>query len=282
MTVKKDTAVEFSLVESVSGNTVQNGGVVNTSKVSFKALNKDSAYIEKVMRNGVVQADFTDSKFTEDGKWELIVCDELGNRSYFSFYIITRNQNGFAYTTPHEYRITEMWFDSGDGVKISYLNQVSHDGTTSSFDVSDNGKYTVVMMSDVTGVASTFTFEVNTNAPEVSLVGCNVGETTINDVTVTGYKVGDRIKVYKITDTGEVLVTEVEVTSLSTKIPTVTEGGKYRIVVESEAGVQTELHFVRKHVMNTAGSVFIMIVIGLCVIGLFTGLVYRNKSKTDE
>ena len=45
---------------------------------------------------------------------------------------------------------------------------------------------------------------------------------------------------------------------------------------------QIELNFVRKHVMNTAGSIFIMVVIGLSVVGLFTGLVYRNKSKTDD
>ena len=60
------------------------------------------------------------------------------------------------------------------------------------------------------------------------------------------------------------------------------EGGKYRIVVESEAGVQTELNLVRKHVMNTAGSIFIMVIIALAVVGLFTGLIYRNKSKTDD
>jgi hypothetical protein len=175
-----------------------------------------------------------------------------------------------------------MWYDSGDGVKISYVNFVDHNGTTSTFDVKDNGKYTVVMISDVTGIQSTFEFTVNTNAPDVTLVGCNEGETTINDVTIAGCKVGDRIKIYQITDTGKVLIEEVEVTSLSSKIPTITEGGEYRIVVESEAGVATELSFVRKHVMNTAGSVFIMVVISLCVIGLFTGLVYRNKSKTDE
>ena len=114
------------------------------------------------------------------------------------------------------------------------------------------------------------------------MVGCNNGETTINDVSITGYKVGDRIRIYRATKTGEELVSEVEITSLATKIPTITEGGKYRIVVESEAGVQTELSFVRKHVMNTAGSVFVMVIIGLAVVGLFTGLVYRNKSKTDD
>ena len=138
------------------------------------------------------------------------------------------------------------------------------------------------MTSDVTGMTSTFEFTVNTNAPAVSLVGCGNGETTINDVTISGYKIGDIIRIYQETKTGEKLVEEVKITSLSTKIPTITEGGKYRVVVESEAGVQTELFFVRKHVMNTAGSIFIMVIISIAVVGLFTGLVYRNKSKTDD
>ena len=282
ITLKKDTVVEFEFVETVSGTVIQNGSVVNSTKVDFNALNKDSAYIEKVLLNGVAQTDFTGSKFTKDGKWEIILCDSLGNRAYFSFYIITRSQNGFAYTTPYEYRITEMWYDNGDGIKVSYLNFVNHDDFSSSFNFTENGHYTVVMTSLVTGNASTFEFNIDTNAPNVSLVGCNPGETTLNDISITGCKVGDRIRIYKMTDTGEELVTEIEITSNATKMPTITEGGKYRIVVESEAGVVTELTFVRKHVMNTAGSVFIMIIIGLAVIGLFTGLVYRNKSKTDD
>ena len=65
-------------------------------------------------------------------------------------------------------------------------------------------------------------------------------------------------------------------------MPTIDEGGEYRIVVESEAGVETELSFVRKHVMNTSGSIFIMIVIAALVVALFVGLVHRNKSKTDK
>jgi hypothetical protein len=270
------------LVDSDSGNVIENGSVVNSSKIGFKDLNKDGAFIEKVIHNGVIRADFTGSKFTEAGKWELIVCDKLGNRAYFSFYIITHAQNGFAYTTPQEYHITEMWYDSGDGVKISYLTFVNHSELTSSFNFVENGKYTVVMNSSVTGMTSTFEFTVNTNAPTVSLVGCNLGETTINDVSITGCKVGDLIMIYKTTERGEELVERIEVTSQSTKMPTVTDGGKYRIVVESEAGVATELTFVRKHVMNTAGSIFIMVVIGISVAGLFAGLICRNKSKTDD
>ena len=175
-----------------------------------------------------------------------------------------------------------MWYDSGDGVKISYMHLVEHTDLTSSFDFAENGTYTVVMTSNVTGMASAFEFTVNTNAPQASLVGCADRETTINDVTITGCKVGDRIKIYRYTDSGEELVEEIEVTSLATKMPTITEGGKYRVVIESEAGVACEYTFVRKHVMNTAGSIFIMVMIGLAVVGLFTGLIYRNKSKTDD
>ena len=281
LTVKKDTAVEFSFVDDTTGTAILNGGVVNSSRVELKAVNKDSISIERVLKDGVAQ-NIEGNKFNEDGKWEFILCDGLGNKAYFSFYVVTHSRNGFAYTTPYEYIINEIWYDSGDGVKIAYIGFVNQDVHSSSFEFTENGTYTVVMTSEVTGHSSTFTFTVNTSAPNVSLVGCNSGETTLNDVSVTGCKVGDRIKLYKETDTGEKLIQEIAVTSQSTQMPTVTEGGKYRIVVESEAGVATELTFVRRHVMNTAGSVFIMTVIGIAVIGLFTGLVYRNKSKTDE
>lgn len=282
ITMKKDTMVEFALIESNTSAVIRNGSVVNSSKISFDILNNDTAYIEKVLKNGVVQSDFSGSKFNGDGKWELIVSDKLGNKTYFYFYIVTREQNGFAYTTPYEYNITELWYDAGDGVKISYLQFVNQDGDTSSFDFKENGKYNVVMMSKSTGDTYKFEFTINTTPPDVSLVGCKVGETTINDVSLTGCKIGDRIKIYKASGSGEKLVDEIEVTSTSTKMPTITEGGEYRVVVESEAGVTTELKFVRKHVMNTAGSVFIMILIALSVVGLFAGLVYRNKSKTDD
>ena len=282
ITIKKDTAVDFSFTESTSGNTIPNGGIVNSSKVSFNSLNKDNAFIQTVTLNGVLQKDFEGNKFTEDGKWELIVSDKLGNTSYFCFYIMTRSQNGLAYTTPYEYRITELWYDNGDGIKVSYLNFVNHTDYTSAFEFKENGTYIVVMTSLVTGMTSAFEFTVNTNAPSVSLVGCNDGETTLSDVTLCGCNIGDIIKIYRETNTGEELVEEVEIASLATKLPTITEGGKYRVVVESEAGVATELNFVRKHVMNTAGSIFVMVIIGLSVVGLFTGLVYRNKSKTDE
>ena len=282
LTVKKDTTVEFEFVESNTMTALQCGEVVNTPKVEFKVVNGDSAYIEKVFKNGVLQNNFNSARFSEDGKWEFIISDKLGNKSYFCFYIVTKQKSSFAYTTPYEYQVTELWYDSGDGVKISYLKFVNQNETSSSFEFSENGRYTVVMASSVTGSVSKFEFTINTNSPEVYLVGCNPGETTLNDVTIAGCVIGDTVRVYRATSTGEKLVSEIEVTSLATKMPDINEGGEYRIVVASEAGVETELSFVRKHVMNIEGSIFIMILIAVAVVGLFVGLVYRNKSKTDK
>ena len=235
-----------------------------------------------MFKNGEEQVNFTGSKFSDDGKWEIIIADKLGNRAYFCFYIISYEQNGFTYTTPYEYHITELWYDDGDGVKTSYISFVDRTDFTSSFDFKENGTYYVTMMSDLTGEISSFEFTVNTTAPNVYLVGCNEGETTINDVSIAGCKVGDRIKIYRATEMGEELVQEVKITSLAMQMPVISDGGEYRVVVESEAGVTTELNFVRKHVMNTSGSVFIMIIVGIAAVGLFAGLVYRNKSKTDD
>lgn len=282
ITIKKDTTVEFSFIKVGSSSPIQSGAVVNSSKVSFEVDNGDSAYIEKVYKNGILQSDFDGTKFSEDGKWEIIVSDKLGNKSYFSFYIITKQKDSFEYTTPYEYKITELWYDSGDGTKLSYIKFVNQNDSTSSFKLDENGKYTVVMTSGITGDVSQFEFTINKNAPDVSLVGCGEGATTINDVSIKGCKVGDKIKVYRATRHGEELVEEIEITSSATKMPTINEGGEYRIVVESEAGVETELTFVRKHVMNTEGSIFIMIIIAASVVALFVGLIYRNKSKTDK
>ena len=53
-------------------------------------------------------------------------------------------------------------------------------------------------------------------------------------------------------------------------------------MVESEAGMQTELIFERKYVPNVAGSILIIILALACVAGFFVGLIWRNHSKTDD
>lgn len=275
LTVKKDSAVEFEFVETAANNVLTSGGIACTDKVSFAAKNGDTAYIKKVFLDGAYQSGYTDNKFTESGRWELILADAAGNEAYFCFFILTHSVKDFSYTAPYNYRITEVWYDAGDGVKMSYMQFVT-EGTVCSF--TENGTYSVVMSSSVTGDTANFTVSVNNVAPEVTLVGCAEGETTLNDVTVSGYKVGDTIEVYR---DGQ-LVRSVKVLTSSTDAPVIKEGGDYTIVVRNAAGVETSLSFTRKHIPNTAGNVLIFVLIFALIAVVTIGLVYRNHSKSDE
>lgn len=274
-TVKKDSAVLFALTETATGNEIVNGGIACTDRVAFSAKG-DDAFIEKVFLDGKYLADYNDNKFTQSGKWELILADGAGNRAYFCFYVLTHSVNKFEYTAPYLYRISEVWYDSGDGTRISYIEFLKGDGTICEF--TENGTYSLVMTSDESGKTINFNVNVNNVAPDVSLVGCEENQTTLNNVTVTGYKVGDTIEVYR---NGQ-LVRTVKVLTSSTDAPVISEGGDYKIVVRNEAGVETSLSFTRKHIPNVAGSVLIFISIFACVVLISVGMFYRNHSKSDD
>lgn len=276
VTIKKDTVVEFEMTEIASNNIVINGGIICSDKVSFKALNGDSAFIKLVFKDGVLQKDYDDNKFSGNGKWEIIIADKMGNETYFTFQTILHKLSSFNYTVPYGYKVTEIWYNSGDDVPLSYMQYVEGEGTI--LKLAENGKYSVVMSSQTTGLTSSFSITINNAKPQIKLVGCNENETTLNDITISGYKVGDRIEVYR----NNKLYKSVDILTSQTDAPTITEGGNYTIVVINEAGVETSVSFVRKYIPNTAGNVLIIVLILIAVVIVFIGLVYRQRSKVDE
>lgn len=276
LTIKKDTVAEFEMFETLTDDKVINYGIVCSNSVSFKALNGDSSYIKYVYKDGVLVEDFDDNKFTSHGKWEIIIADSVGNESYFTFQMITHKLSKFDYSVPYGYKITEIWFSSGYDDTISYMQYVTGEGTT--INLTENGTYSVVMSSSTTGLSSSFTIVINNVAPQIKLVGCNENETTLNDVTISGYQVGDKIEIYR----DNKLYKTVEILTSSTDAPTITEGGDYKIVVTNEAGVSTSVSFVKKHILNTPGNVLIVVLILLVAVVVFIGLVYRQRSKVDE
>lgn len=276
LTIKKDTAVEFEMIETDTDNKVISNGIVCSNTVSFKALNGDSSYIKLVYKDGILMEDYDSTKFTGHGKWEILLADSVGNQSYFSFQIITHKLSKFDYSVPYGYKITEIWYNSGDDIPLSYMQYVLDEGKT--INLTENGTYSVVMNSSTTGLSSSFTVTINSVAPQITLVGCKQNETTLNDVTISGYKVGDTIQVYKDNQ----LYKTVEILTASTDAPTITEGGNYKIVVTNEAGVSTSVSFVKKHILNTPGNVLVAVLILLLAVVMFVGLVYRQRSKVDE
>lgn len=276
MAVKKDSAVEFTFTETATDTILVSGAVACTNRVSFATKNSDTTYIEKVYLDGIYQSGYEERYFTESGKWEILLADEAGNHAYFTFYILTHSVKEFAYTTPYNYKITEVWYDAGNGVKVSYMQFVTDEGTACNF--AENGTYSVVMSSEVTGGTANFTVTVNNVAPNVTLVGCNDGDTTLNDITIKGYEVGDTVEIYR---DGQLMRT-IKILTSATEVPAIDEGGDYTIIVRNAAGVETSLSFTRKHIPNTAGNVLIFVLLFSLVAIISVGLIYRNRSKSDD
>jgi hypothetical protein len=273
-TVKKDSAVEYRLEGAGVNEILVNGGVTNSNTVRFYAENADNAYIKKVFLNNEF-IEYGDEVFTERGKWELIVADDAGNESYFRFYILYGKIDGFKYAAPYNYEITSVIHEIGDSTADA-SETIQDQGLR--LEASENGKYTVTMRSTVTGSTKSFTFTIDKTPPSVELLGCEVGEKTINNITFKGVSVGDTLYVYR----DGVLTRTVRIDSDYMDPPTISEAGKYRIVIENEAGVQTELSFERKYIPNVAGNILIIVLAMASVAGLFVGLIWRNHSKTDD
>jgi hypothetical protein len=140
----------------------------------------------------------------------------------------------------------------------------------------ESGEYSVVMLSSITGQSSNFTITIDKTVPNIVLDGVNAGETTKSNVTVSGYKAGDTIYIYK----DGALINTITAVTVS-DVPTITEKGNYRIVVVNEAGGVSEVEFTRVYTANVATSVLIIVCIVAVSIGLFLGLLFRKRSRIE-
>ena len=233
--IKRDTSLKYAFISSL-GNEVVNGEIVNASKVTFRPDHYDDVVIEKALLDGNVQTIAGLSGFTKNGKWEFVLVDGIGNRTYFSFYLMTYETSTFDYETPYNYVITDITYDNGSGIKVSYIDQVNFTSYCSGVTFKEEGTYFVVMTNLLNSKEVSFEVVIDNTPPDVSLVGCENNGETVNDVTFSGYKDGDVINIYK---DGE-LVKSVEMTA-SKASPVITDKGQYRIEIVSKAGNVTVL-----------------------------------------
>lgn len=274
-TIKKDTIVEYIFNYEGTERVVENGSVINKGKVKFSPVNGDSAEIKIIALNGATYTGSATTTFAEDGKWEILIEDKMHNTSYFLFYIITHSLSTFDYTTPYTYKITDLIFDSGDGIEISYLGNVIQNDYTSRMKFTESGKYVVTAKSNATATVLTFEITIDKVPPKVELVGTTNGASTTENVTIEGCQANDTIKVYK---DGELIET-INVTTAATKMPEIREKGEYKIEVINLAGNVTTLTFVRRYTANVATTIAIIAGLVLLSTAIFVGLIYRKRMK---
>ncbi len=268
-TVVHKSVNHYTINNTSTGEEVMMGGVVNDGSVSFHPT--DGSSIILAFRNGELLGEINSNTFSVTGHYEILIEDVIGNRSYEEFYIINNELCKFDYSAPYGYTVTEVWRIKPDGARE--LTNIKGD----SISLSEDGNYVVVVTGKETTTTYNFTIGISNVKPTATLVGVEDNGVTAKDVTFTGLRSGDVVKIYR----DGVLISTTTIT-LSSDYPTIDVGGKYRVVITNVQGVEVEYNFTRKVVTNTAGSVFIMIACGLAITGIGIGLLYHTKLKTDD
>ena len=259
----------YTLTNTVSGQTVITGSVINDASVMFAAT--DDSRIVNVFKNGQKIADYTGNSFTTTAHWEIIIEDNIGNQSYDGFYIINNELVSFEYTAPTDYEITEVWLiKSKDNKELLNMS-----GQT--INLTENGSYSVVASNTKSATTMNFSVTINTSTPTATLSGVEDGGITARNVSLKGLKSGDVVEIYK----DGTLISTTEVSSSNTA-PEIVDGGNYKIIVRSISGAQIEYNFTRKQIANVATSVFVIIACIAVVAGITIGLLYHTKQKNDS
>jgi len=274
-TVRKDTLVEFTFLNSATDRTVENGGVINEGYARFMPVNSDSARIELVVLNGEEYDMATSVGFGASGKWEFIISDDIGNKSYYYFYVIPHSLAFFEYDSPYGYKITDVQYDDGDGVLVSYISGVLQYTYRSKMIFSESGSYFVTVSSLATAAQFSFAVAIDKTPPKAKLVGVENGGSTTKTVTIADCKTGEVVRIYK---DGELTQTSV-VTSDTMKLPEIREQGDYKIVITNDAGNEQVFEFTRRYTANLAMTITVIVTCLLIATGLLVVLIMRKRMK---
>ncbi len=274
-TVKRDSIVDYCFYTDTIDEKLASGEVTNNSVVRFAPLNGDSVSYSLIYHDGKEVSGYELTSFNESGKWEVVLADEVGNKDYFCFHIISHAYVSYEYNTPNGYKITQITCDNGGG-KINWADAVDDNGDSSHIALTENGKYDIEMASSITGKICAFTITIDKSVPQITLDGVGEGSVAKQDVKISGYKAGDTVYIYR---NGK-LEKEIKVTA-SSDVPEITEKGKYKVVVVNEAGGTSEVEFERVYTANVATTALIIGVILVVVVGLFAGLFFRKRSRVE-
>lgn len=271
--IKRDTFVEYSFTNQSNGRKIVNGELVNDI-IYFSSPASDTSFIKLAVLNGVVQKDTTINRISQDGKWEFIIADAVGNQAYFFFYKFTHEINKINYNTPYGYKVTSATHMIGNAV-LPITVPFSPEQNCSNIDIREDGYYEMTMTNS-SGEMYSFHFTISTVLPKATLVGCEDNGLSLRAVTLDGLSLGDVVSVYR---NGKLVKTQ-SILTMSDNV-VMSKEGNYRVVIRNVAGNEISYTFTKKLVINTAGSILIIVVNLILAIALFVGILYRTKNKID-
>ena len=269
-TIVHKSVNHYSLTVSSTGEDVIEGGVINNSNVVFSS--EEGSRLKYIVRNGELVPEYTSNTFNLTGHYELLIEDFIGNQAYREFTILNNDLATFDYEAPFDYKVSEVWSVNADGTRELLDFEPSR-----TLHLDRNGQYLVVVTNNKTASSFNFSVGIDNTAPKATLNGVEDGGVTGRDVTISGLRAGDVVKIYK---DGELLSSTT--ISIAGDAPTINTGGKYRVTITNVQGVTLEFNFIRKSISNVPGSIFIIVFCGLVVTAVAIGLTYHTKLKTDD
>jgi len=231
-----DNKIEFDI------NTF-NGGISN-GKVRVIAKEELTIVMHK---NGVkIDYDF-EQVLNEDGFYEFILTDILGNQTTFNFHILNKPLN----------RIEKKFYSF---IKVI---EIKKDGEIHNLDIQNNilylvdeGLYTITVIDESTNKNFSFDLEIDTTPPTIQLVGTENGGRTKNEVST---KNPSETPVY-LTATNNEKEFEYQIGEV------IRNAGNYQIVVRDQAGNYSLYEFSIIYALNAASIALLGGMLALVVI----------------
>lgn len=274
--ITKDSIVTFQVKVDGEIQNIYSGAAFNGETVLISSTQAENVTLVSAKLNGS-KLDSSDLQFNKTGFYELLLKDKIGNISYFSFYLVGHELNAFEYTTANDYVVSAAYFVNADGIKVTCMNKVTENGTHIDLTNAEEGLYEFQIKNKYDNSIIVLSILIDKKIPTVELDGCKDGEVTTQDISLSKLSNGDVVTVYR---DGKI-VQQVEISSKG-NIETITEGGKYRIVVQNKAGTTVEFNFEKLTIAN--GALSALIIVGLLAVSgsFFAVLLLRNRAKNDD
>ncbi|MCL2369689.1 MAG: hypothetical protein FWC80_00435 [Firmicutes bacterium] len=243
---------------------VEDGGYTNGA-VRFSWT--DEAYV-RLMREGIEIEYTSNREIAEEGRYVLEFFDSNGYIRIFTFTIIKALPVGLLNgVTNGGITNQPVWLEFG-GVGI--ISRLYKDGVfigtyEGGSQLTESGAYRITL-TDRAGNETEFIFEIDTVMPSAELVGVTNGGRTGGNVTLRNPNKQVTVRAYLNGEAfafsfGNVLTAE----------------GSYRIILTDSAGNVTEYTFQIVYAVNAAGTIVIILIIGLLVGGITVVIVMRKR-----
>jgi len=249
-----DNKIEFEINTFMNG--ISNGGV--------RVIAKEELSIEMYKNGTAIEYNF-EQILNEDGKYEFLLTDELGNQTAFYFQILNTPLN----------RIEKKLDDSVEIVEIKMNDEIQElDIQNNTLYLVDQGLYVVTVFDKTASKNYTFNLEIDTTPPTIELVGTTNGGQSKSEVSTRN---ASENPVYFLATNNE----EQFEYSLGEEMKNV---GNYKLVVYDEAGNYTTYEFSIIYALNGASIALfgaLLAVVVILIIFLVKNKVgyYKNKAE---